>query len=464
MRRSEETNSPQSKQRNTLLDVATTEFAENGYEETSIQKIASVAGISKAKVFYYFDGKEDLFFQTLDRTMAPIIDPLESAPSVKSAEEFWASLEAGVVYASAFGRNDPYAAALFRDLFRRGDHTRALARLTNRVRAAVSNWLRDGRAVGAIRTDLPVPILAEAIVGALVQIDRWLTDNMEDGRPPVDLFDDRSIVALARDALQQRIPSELDVELSYAAENVPRDTDAYLDIDMTVTEQVTMRNGRDKSPTPTFERQGFELIPAPAVFFAPPDDIEARATYGAIERALKDRLGASFARVFDHTVRHTERSPGLRPPIRIVHADYGPSAGHRRLNELLPPDVAERWANARIVVANLWQSVAGVVHSTPLGFVDINTVANDDFIPITVHYGNRDGEIGYYRPNAAHEWYWFPFMRPEESVLFKTYDGKAGEEHWSCPHGAFTAPNAPAEQDGRRTSIEYRVLLAFEGE
>ncbi|MCG8685289.1 MAG: hypothetical protein MI892_10465, partial [Desulfobacterales bacterium] len=175
-------------------------------------------------------------------------------------------------------------------------------------------------------------------------------------------------------------------------------------------------------------------------------------------------LGASFARVFDHTVRHTERAPGLRPPIRIVHADYGPSAGHRRLPELLPPEDAERWADARIVVANLWQSVAGVIHSTPLGFVDINTVRDDDFIPITVHYGDRDGEIGYYRPNAAHQWYWFPFMRPSESVLFKTYDGKPGQEHWSCPHGAFTAPNSPAEQEGRRTSIEYRILLAFEDE
>ncbi|MCG8684286.1 MAG: TetR/AcrR family transcriptional regulator, partial [Desulfobacterales bacterium] len=263
MRRNEEANSPQSKQRDALLEVATAEFAETGYEATSIQKIASVAGISKAKIFYYFDGKEDLFFQVLDRTMEPIIGPLEATPTVKSAEDFWASLEAGIDHASAFGRNDPYAAALLRDLFRRGDQTQALGRLTNRVRAAISHWLRDGRAVGAVRTDLSVPILAEAIVGALVHIDRWLAENMEDGRLPEDLLDDKSIVTLARDALQQRVPSELDVEVSYAAENVPRNTDAYLDIDMTVTEHVTMRNGRERLPVATFEHQGFELFPAP---------------------------------------------------------------------------------------------------------------------------------------------------------------------------------------------------------
>ncbi|MEM9473965.1 MAG: TetR/AcrR family transcriptional regulator [Pseudomonadota bacterium] len=447
-----------------MLEIATTEFAENGYEATSIQKIASAASISKAKVFYYFDGKEDLFSRVLDKTMEPIIGPFEAAPRVHSAEEFWASLEAGVVLASEFGRKDPYAAALLRDLFRRGDETQALKHLTDRVRAAIRVWLRDGRAVGAVRTDLSVSVLAEAIVGALVQIDRWIAENMEEGRLPVDLPNDKSLVAFAQDAMQQRVPAEMDVEVSYAAENVPRETDAYLDIDKTVTEQVTVRDGRVHSPSATFEGQGFELFPAPAVFSEPPDDLEVRATYRAVEQALKDRLGANFARVFDHTVRHTERTPGQRPPIRIVHADYGPNAGHRRLIELLPPEDADRWANARIVVANLWQSVAGVIHSTPLGFVDLTTVQDGDFIPITVHYGDRDGEIGYYRPNVAHQWYWFPFMRPSESVLFKTYDGKPNHEHWSCPHAAFAAPNAPAEQEGRRTSIEYRILLAFEDE
>ncbi len=448
-------------QREMLLEAATAEFAVNGFEMTSIQKIASAAGVSKAKVFYYFENKEDLYAQVLDQALRPLLAPLESVPQASSAESYWTSLKSGLNFAFEFGRRDPYTAALIRGLYRRGGDSASLLHLLDRARAGIANWLRDGQQLGAVRTDLPVPILAEVVVGALVHVDRWLASHTDADVAAEDLLSSASLAALARDALQQRTPSECEAEVSYAAENVPRETNAYLDVSATVTRRVTMRNGRHRHPAPSFDCEGFELIAAPTVFTQPPDDSETRATYGEIEVALKERLGASFARVFDHTVRHTERTPGRRPPIRITHADYGRGAGVRRFRELLSHDEAERWAGSRIVVANLWQSVAGVVHSTPLAFVDINSVREEDFIPVTVHYADRDGEIGYYRPNEDHRWYWFPFMRPSESVLFKTFDELPGEHHWSCPHAAFTAPNSPKELAGRRTSIEFRILLAF---
>ncbi|MBE7385798.1 MAG: TetR/AcrR family transcriptional regulator [Leptolyngbya sp. SIO1E4] len=448
-------------QRDVLLAAATAEFAAKGFEATSAQGIASAAGVSKAKIFYYFDNKEELYARVLDRTLQPLLAPLESAPQASSAEAFWNSLEAGLNFAFEFSR-DPQAAALVRDLYRRGGDSASLLRLLDRARAAIGNWLRNGRQLGAVRTDLPVPILAEAVVGALVHVDRWLAEQTDADGTTEGLLSSTSLAALAHDALQQRTPSECEAEVAYAAEDVPRETDAYLDVSATVMRRVTLRNGRHQKPAPSFEREGFEIIAAPTVFTQPPSDSEARMTYGAIELALKERLGASFAWVFDHTVRHTEHTPGRRPPIRITHADYGRGAGVRRLWELLSRGEAERWADSRIVMANLWQSVAGVVHSTPLGFIDITSVRNEDFIPVTVHYADRDGEIGYYRPNEDHRWYWFPFLRPSESLLFKTFDALPGEHHWSCPHAAFTAPNAPQELAGRRTSIEFRILLAFE--
>ena len=62
-------------QKDALLEAATTEFAAHGFEATSIQKIASAAGVSKAKVFYYFDSKEELYAQVLDRTLRPCSRP-----------------------------------------------------------------------------------------------------------------------------------------------------------------------------------------------------------------------------------------------------------------------------------------------------------------------------------------------------------------------------------------------------
>ena len=464
MRRLRRPGTASADRRDLLLDAAAAEFAANGFEATSVQRIASAAGVSKAKVFYYFDNKDDLYARVLARALEPLFDPLEKVPPASSAESFWSSLEAGLAFAFEFAESDSRTAELVRGLYRRGADSDLLRRLLDRPRSAIDTWLRDGQRLGAVRTDLPVPILAEAMVGAIVHVDRWLASLFDADETADAMISSASVAALARDALQQRTPAECEIDVAYAAGDVSRVSDGYLDDVATVMQQVTIRDARQRHPAASFDREGFELMAAPFVFESPPDDREARAAYGTIEAAVQARLEASFVRVFDHTVRHSERTPGGRPPIRVVHADYGRAAGTRRLAELVSPDELRQWEGARIVVANLWQSVAGVVHSTPLGFVDIDSVRDEDFVPVTVQYPDRVGEIGYYRPSDRHEWSWFPFMKPSESVLFKTFDGTPAGRHWSCPHAAFTAPSSPADLAGQRTSIEFRILLAFDRE
>ncbi len=51
---------PQEK-RERILRVAREEFADNGFENTSIQQIAKKSGISVGSVYKYFENKEDLF-------------------------------------------------------------------------------------------------------------------------------------------------------------------------------------------------------------------------------------------------------------------------------------------------------------------------------------------------------------------------------------------------------------------
>ncbi len=53
-------NIPEEK-RQRILKVATNEFAANGFENTSIEKIAKKAGISVGSVYKYFERKEDMF-------------------------------------------------------------------------------------------------------------------------------------------------------------------------------------------------------------------------------------------------------------------------------------------------------------------------------------------------------------------------------------------------------------------
>ena len=49
-----------------IIDVATKEFAKNGYHDASISAIASKSGISVGAVYKYFENKQDLFLTIVD--------------------------------------------------------------------------------------------------------------------------------------------------------------------------------------------------------------------------------------------------------------------------------------------------------------------------------------------------------------------------------------------------------------
>ncbi|WML34241.1 TetR/AcrR family transcriptional regulator [Clostridium sp. OS1-26] len=58
-------NLPEDKQK-TIIDAALKCFGTNGYKKTSVNDIASAAGISKAMVFHYFGTKKALYFYLIE--------------------------------------------------------------------------------------------------------------------------------------------------------------------------------------------------------------------------------------------------------------------------------------------------------------------------------------------------------------------------------------------------------------
>ena len=49
-----------------ILNAAFDEFAEQGYEKASTNKIVKKAGIGKGMLFYYFKSKQDLFYYLIN--------------------------------------------------------------------------------------------------------------------------------------------------------------------------------------------------------------------------------------------------------------------------------------------------------------------------------------------------------------------------------------------------------------
>jgi AcrR family transcriptional regulator len=75
--------------RTLIMDVALKHFAEKGYHITTISHIAKHAGISKGLIYNYFESKEQLLTEIIDRSMGEVaryLDP--DNDGLLSQEEF----------------------------------------------------------------------------------------------------------------------------------------------------------------------------------------------------------------------------------------------------------------------------------------------------------------------------------------------------------------------------------------
>lgn len=84
-----------SRTRDTIVDAARAEFAEHGYDATSLRGIARAAGVDPALVHHYFDGKSALFSEAMHlpldprRTVAKVLDGPAEGVGARLAQGFF---------------------------------------------------------------------------------------------------------------------------------------------------------------------------------------------------------------------------------------------------------------------------------------------------------------------------------------------------------------------------------------
>jgi AcrR family transcriptional regulator len=91
-----------------ILDAALQVFGEHGYERSTIERVAQLAGCSRVSFYQYFAGKEDVFRHLAAqvarqlRASAEALEPLDAGP------EGWAALRSWVGrYGDVFARYEP---------------------------------------------------------------------------------------------------------------------------------------------------------------------------------------------------------------------------------------------------------------------------------------------------------------------------------------------------------------------
>ncbi|HEU5486759.1 MAG TPA: TetR/AcrR family transcriptional regulator [Microlunatus sp.] len=198
---------PEDQQR-TILRVALAEFARYGYAGASLNRIIEAAGISKGSLYYYFDGKEDLYAHVARCELTALIEregPFE-VPDTPDPEAYWSVLSnhylrlmralladavlAGLVRGWIADPGDPALAGVGRDLERTG-----LPWFTS--------VLSTGQRIGAVRTDLPQELLLAVVFAMGQAIDVWLTGAAADSDSDRSIDDlVPALLGLIRRALQ----------------------------------------------------------------------------------------------------------------------------------------------------------------------------------------------------------------------------------------------------------------------
>ena len=63
------------------MQAALDEFATHGFHDASLNRVIDAAGISKGSMYYYFDGKEDLYAYVAQRGLAGLFERVGPLPA-----------------------------------------------------------------------------------------------------------------------------------------------------------------------------------------------------------------------------------------------------------------------------------------------------------------------------------------------------------------------------------------------
>jgi len=164
--------------RTRLFDVAAQEFAARGFAEASINRILERAGMSKGAAYYYFEDKLDLFVavvRSCSERLCLVDQSVE--PARLDATTFWPTFAALHREPLLRSFEQPWLFGALKAAGRLPPETRErepVARVTREITDHVTALLKQGQALGLIRTDLPDELLVTWLQGLDRASDDWL--------------------------------------------------------------------------------------------------------------------------------------------------------------------------------------------------------------------------------------------------------------------------------------------------
>jgi AcrR family transcriptional regulator len=167
--------------REQILQTAAKEFATYGYEGASLNQILAKADISKGAAYYYFDNKLDLYMTTVTHYATELLGSLPMEFAQLTAVTFWPTLQ--TLYEQQFSQfaERPWVFGVVKS---GGPMEMAeLGNLGQDVEGLLDGVLRQGMALGVVRTDLPEDLLFGLVVALDDTHDKWLLRHLPQMTP-----------------------------------------------------------------------------------------------------------------------------------------------------------------------------------------------------------------------------------------------------------------------------------------
>lgn len=168
--------------REQLLDVGRSLFAERGYDGTSVEEVASRAGVSKPVVYEHFGGKEGLYAVVVDREVQRLLDTFTSALSGDSPKEL---LQQATLALLTYVEDQ---ADGFRILVRESpvglEKDGGFATIISDVASQVEHILAKEFKTRGLETKL-AGLYSQALVGMVALTGQWWLDNRKPKRDEV---------------------------------------------------------------------------------------------------------------------------------------------------------------------------------------------------------------------------------------------------------------------------------------
>jgi TetR/AcrR family transcriptional regulator len=193
----ETTSRPSHATRQRILDAASGEFADQGFEGARVDEIARRAGTNKAMLYYHVGNKQDLYTAVLTRSFDRLDEVLNGCLTAEgSTSDRLRAIIGGV--ARALKANPDHPRIVLREFASGGTHLQPdvlerLARILGMVRILLTDGVRNEefRATDPVMTHLTV-VGASLVLNAVTQ----LADRIAQFHPEIQFPDDDADVGL----------------------------------------------------------------------------------------------------------------------------------------------------------------------------------------------------------------------------------------------------------------------------